>query len=192
MNYENFNLKLAIAIYLGKKEHQIDWTSEVVVDVDAQTILSWNVSGVAEPTIEALQILWEEQRLNYYRELQKIRVKAQYRFAMESGGSGCTTRVLRDDVPVVVDARRGLHENDLQNFREAAWYVDIKGLPSLTIRDHFNQYHTFTLAELNVVIEDLVGYGLALLTQKWGCDTAIDNATTISEIRAIEFTIPPQ
>jgi hypothetical protein len=131
-NYEVFNLQIAICVYLGKKAHQIDWATEIVIDIETQTILAWNVTEKPQPTIEQLELAWENDRLTYYRNLQKGKIKAQYKYLMENGIGGCTTSVIQNGNNIVVDARRGGVENDQQNFKEALGYVIRKSTASFT------------------------------------------------------------
>lgn len=188
MDYENFNLQIAIAMYLGKKPHQIDWTSDVVIDLATQTILDWNITDVAQPTIEQLTTLWETARLTYYKELQKDKIKAQYLYMLESGTVGCTTTILdSNNVAIVMDARKGDHYSDIQSYEEDLDNLERKGKTTTTVRDFYNVSRTLTKQQLKTIKEDVTDYLIALRTKKWDKDAQIDACTTIATVVAIDF-----
>jgi hypothetical protein len=47
--------------------------------------------------------------------------------------------------------------------------------------------HQLTIEELQIVINELIGYGLWLYQHKWEKEYEIDQATTIEQVNAITF-----
>ena len=139
--FEAFNLRASIALYVNRKVSNIDWNKEVILDIPSLTILEWNIVEYEEPAIEHLQELWEAEKLNFYKGQQKAKIKAQFLYHLTKGPEGCTTSVIREDVPIVMDARRDGPFNDAENMEKLSWLMEQENISETNVRDFHNQYH---------------------------------------------------
>lgn len=194
IRWDLYTIKHAVTIYLDReKEVDTNWETEVLVDIDTNQILEWNVlddddNPVPEPTNMQLEEAWQTAKLNHYKTLQISKISSQFKAFSVSGGQGCLTSVLDSQGnPIRVDARRGGEHNDVENFREALGYMDRKGLVTMLLKDYYNQYHEVTRAQIEQVYFDLVDYGFLYITQKWNKQIQVLNASTIEQVTAIDF-----
>jgi hypothetical protein len=186
INYDMFNLKTAIAMYLGKKSHQIEWGKEIVVSLDNQIILAWNITTKTEPTIESLIELWDIDHVNFYKNWQREKIKEKYEYIMTTGTEGCLTSLLDGNGDRIrMDARRGSVYNDLQNYETGVIFMTENSLPLMEYKDFYNVKHAFTIAQAQTIVREVRYYGLALLQHKWDKDVAIEACTTAAEVVAI-------
>lgn len=107
------------------------------------------------------------------REIQKHRIGHLFRAAPNAGytiSAGYPMDCAREDTDNLSRLRDRLLET---------------GATGTTIRDKRNQYHEVTLAELSVIIGELVDYGLSLYQRKWELEADIAAADTVESVEAV-------
>lgn len=183
MSYESFSLPIAIELYLGRKA--IDWGVEVTIDPTLQIILSWNIVTHPQPTIEQLTILFEDEKLNYYKNLQRDKIRRQLAYTLTEGLSQGVATSLVDSasVSIVMDAK----ERDVLNYMCAVTYAEAYGLASMTLPDHNGVYRAFDLNQLKTIRNEVIGAGLQVYSNCWQKLSDIAAATSIATVVAIDW-----
>ncbi len=200
INYELFSLPKAIAIYLGKKEGQIDFNKDVILDYDGANILKWNLTEKAEPTMEALITLWDTSRLEYFKAIRREYIGNAFNFVMSKAGSpGCLTTVLdTNGNRIRMDARRSGIDNDLQNYESGvAYLVDLATPtdenpnpdpnPYTPYKDFYDNFHLFNVEMARKIVREVRAYGLGLLNHRWQKIEEINACTTCNAVMEVEW-----
>ncbi|MBM9605977.1 DUF4376 domain-containing protein [Desulfopila inferna] len=92
--------------------------------------------------------------------------------------SGLTT-----SLGIKVDCKR----EDKDNFQELLDYCTRKSLAGTSIRLHNNDFAEVSVADLQIIINEIQEHGLTLYQRKWAKEAAIDQATTEVQIKAITW-----
>lgn len=97
---------------------------------------------------------------------------------LDTPGRGLTT-----SLGLKVDCDR----MDLENFQVLLESCNRKGLAGATIRLHDNTFAEVTVEDLQTIINEIQEYGLSLYQRKWAKESAIEQAATEAQIKAITW-----
>lgn len=166
-------LKCAQKLYSGLTEDDIR-----IENHDGTIIIKeWNESFGVKPTLAELEVAW----LDVVKEEKKQEIKEQMYTEINSGISGYTTKYLTNNFKI--DSSRF----DLDNMKNLMSYAQLLSLSEVSIKGFDNTMHQLTIEELQIVINELIGYGLWLYQHKWEKEYEIDQSTTIEQVNAITF-----
>ena len=79
------------------------------------------------------------------------------------------------------DNRRGDGKDDKDNISSL---IDL-GQEPVYFRDHDNQFHSLTIAELTTLKQEMIQDGLGKYQWKWGKENEVMSAATIDELNAV-------
>lgn len=115
--------------------------------------------------------------LDTAKAVQKSRIKAEFNKAPLSG---CMLKA-----GYVMDCER----EDIDNLSRLLTRLKETGTTTSTaqIRDKTNQFHTVTIADLSVIVGEMIDFGLALYQRKWDREKMIDACTTVQAVEAIAW-----
>jgi hypothetical protein len=189
IRWDLYTIKHAVSIYLGRvKEEETDWVSEVLVNVHTNQILEWGVEGVEEPNNAQLEEAWNLAKLEYYKQLQKSKVKDQFNQISETGGGGLSTSVKdTNGESIVVDCRRSAFNNDIQNLRGLNDLLQGGLISVVDFRDYKNEIHQLNAGEINTIYLEMLMWGMTTIGRKHLKDQLIDSCTTVEQVLSIDF-----
>lgn len=118
--------------------------------------------------------LVEDILLTTIKEQRKSSIKNSF---IDAQANGRLTTSLGWDI----DVRRSADQNDVQNMQSLYTYMEKVGLTSTTIVGADGIGHEVSLAELDVIITEMIGYGLGLYQHKWLKEMEILSATTAEQ-----------
>ena len=76
---------------------------------------------------------------------------------------------------------------DKDNMQELLDYCTRMDVSSVTIRLYDNSFTDVSIADLQIIINEIQEFGLGLYQHKWAKETAIDAATSAAEILSITW-----
>lgn len=137
----------------------------------------WDSAFGAAPSMEWL----EAQMIRLYRVQKKAEIKDELYIELETGKHGYTTLGLANNFKL--DSGR----NDLQNLQNLRDRLNRLNETGAAVRTYDNTFQPITIAELDVVIGELVDYVFTLYQRKWEVEAAIDAATSVEALEAISL-----
>jgi hypothetical protein len=150
---------------------------EIIDNNSSISIQNWNLSFGEIPTLEELSTY----NLQVLKNNKKEEIKQFVYNELERSTVGYQTVGLSENLRV--DAGRG----DLDNLRNLKQYCQSKNIAQTPIKDFYNNMHQISIEDLDIIILELIAYGLWLYQRKWEVDMLIENATTEEEINSISF-----
>ena len=137
----------------------------------------WNTDFGTKPELYEL----ESFQLQTLKNIKKEEIKLFVHDEVDHSSVGYMTSRLTENFRV--DAGRG----DLDNLRNLKQYCQATGTTITFIKDFYNNMHQITIDELDIIILELIAYGLWLYQRKWEVDLLIENASTEEELNSISF-----
>ena len=178
--WDIYDVKRAVKLYLNSEE-KINWETDCII-VDG-IIVEWNIASKDKPTIIDLDDYWYAGKLEHYKSLQKKALSEEFNHLLRNGYGGCTTTVKgNNDEFIVVDARRGGDYDDYANFRMSIDLIKYTGIPTIEVKDYYNNQHEIASEHMETLYKDLILYGMVFLQKKWGKIKEIENSTSIEDI----------
>lgn len=166
-------LKMAQYLFPGVKESDVRFE-----DHDGTIVITeWNDAFGTKPTIAELDAV----HIYICKNNKKLYIKEAMYKELNEGINGYTTQNLT--TPIKLDSSRF----DLDNFKNLMIYSQLVNLTQVTIKDYNNEMHTISVSDLQIIINELIGYGLWLFQRKWEKEYEIDQCTTHEEVEAITF-----
>ena len=150
---------------------------KVIDNNSSISIQDWNLSFGEIPTLEELNIY----NLQVLKNNKKEEIKQFVHNEVERSTVGYQTVGLLENLRV--DAGRG----DLDNLRNLKQYCLATNTEVTFVKDFYNNMHQITINELDIIILELIAYGLWLYQRKWEVDILIDNASSEEEVNSIVF-----
>jgi hypothetical protein len=150
---------------------------EIIDNNSSISIQNWNLSFGEIPTLEELSTY----NLQVLKNNKKEEIKQFVYNEIERSTVGYQTVGLSENLRI--DAGRG----DLDNLRNLKQYCQSKNTSQTFIKDFYNNMHQISIEDLDIIILELIAYGLWLYQRKWEVDMLIENATTEEEINSISF-----
>ena len=138
---------------------------------------SWNDNFGTKPELHELEIF----QLQAFKNIKKEEIKLFVHDEIGHSSIGYLTTGLTENFRV--DAGRG----DLDNLRNLKQYCLATNTEVTFVKDFYNNMHQITINELDIIILELIAYGLWLYQRKWEVDILIDNASSEEEVNSIVF-----
>ena len=88
----------------------------------------------------------------------------------------------------LVDIRRDAGHNDLQNYQSLHTYMVANNIETTLLRLTDNSFaDPITQSQLNILIMEIIGYGLLMYQKKWDLESQINSCTTLEELALINW-----
>ena len=140
-------------------------------------ISMWDPSLGSVPSLSEL----ETYMLQVLKNMKHEEIKQLVHDEIDNSIIGYETQGLTTNIRL--DAGKG----DLDNLRNLKQYCQATGTTNTFIKDFYNNIHQITIDELDIIILELIAYGLWLYQRKWEVDLLIENASTEEELNSISF-----
>ena len=127
---------------------------------------------------------WAEDdsiKLDNSRNAQKIKIGESFIALFNEG-------FLSPTLNAMVDVRRDANHNDLQNYQSLYTFMVANNITTTMIKLTDNSMAgPITQSQLNILIIEIMGYGLGAYQRKWTLEAQIEACTTIEQVQAITW-----